>query len=416
MKALEFLIALRYLKAKRQEGFISVIAVFSFIGIMIGVATLIIVMSVMNGFRHELVGRILGVNSHLAVHSYQGAIPNYDSILDEIKKLPAVTKANILVESQAMITANNRNSGALVKAIHVDDLTKKDLISGNLRAGSIMAIEDKNKAILGAVLARSLNLRMGDKFKIIAAKTNSTILGSVPRIKTYEVGGVFASGMYEYDSAALFINLETAQKHFGLKNSVSAIEVFGEDATQINRLDYEISNFLRENHADLYGINWQDANASFIEALAVERNVMFLILTLIILVAAFNIVSSLIMLVGDKKKNIACLRVMGMTKASILRIFLICGSIIGIAGTLLGLVIGVLFSANINAIKEFLEGISGSSLFDPTIYFLSQLPAKIFISDVFLIVGMALFLSFIATLYPAYKASKSDPADILRYE
>ncbi len=413
---LEFLIALRYLKAKRQEGFISVIAIFSFVGIMIGVATLIIVMSVMNGFRYELVNRILGINSHLTIYSRDGNITNYQQVIEQLKTLQNLEYTNPIVESQAMLTANGKAAGGLVKAVELDDLKHKKLITQNIVKGDISSLNEKNEILIGSGVANSMRLDVGDSLKIISSETNDTILGSIPRIKTYKIGGVFESGMYEYDNSTVFMNFAAAQIHFRYKESASAIEIFGSDATQIDELKRQVSNLINNNFPELYIMDWQQANASFIDALKVERTVMFLILTLIILVAAFNIISSLIMLVGDKKKNIACLRTIGMAKASVMRIFLICGSLIGVSGTLLGLIIGVVFSININNIKKFLESLTDTNLFNPAIYFLSQLPSKIFISDVVLITGMALVLSFLATIYPAYKASKSNPAEILRYE
>jgi lipoprotein-releasing system permease protein len=413
---LEFLIALRYLKAKRQEGFISVIAIFSFVGIMIGVATLIIVMSVMNGFRYELVNRILGINSHLTVYSRDGNIKNYQQVIEQLKTLQNLEYTNPIVESQAMLTFNGKAAGGLIKAVALDDLKHKKLITQNIVKGDINSLNEKNEILIGSGIANSMRLDVGDSLKIISSETNDTILGSIPRIKTYKIGGVFESGMYEYDNSTVFMNFAAAQIHFRYKDSASAIEIFGGDATQIEELKRQVSNLISNDFPELYIMDWQQANASFIEALKVERTVMFLILTLIIIVAAFNIISSLIMLVGDKKKNIACLRTMGMAKASVMRIFLICGSLIGVSGTLLGLIIGVVFSININNIKKFLESLTDTNLFNPAIYFLSQLPSKIFVSDVVIITGMALVLSFLATIYPAYKASKSNPAEILRYE
>jgi len=413
---LEFLIALRYLKSKRQEGFISVIAIFSFVGIMIGVATLIIVMSVMNGFRYELVNRILGINSHLTVYSHEGSIKNYQQVIEQLKTLQNLEYTNPIVESQAMLTANGKAAGGLIKAVELDDLKYKKLITQNIVKGDINSLNDKNEILIGSGVANSMRLDVGDSLKIISSETNDTILGSIPRIKTYKIGGVFESGMYEYDNSTVFMNFSAAQIHFRYKNSTSAIEIFGGDATQIEELKRQISNLISNDFPELYILDWQQANASFIDALKVERTVMFLILALIILVAAFNIISSLIMLVNDKKKNIACLRTMGIAKASVMRIFLICGSLIGVSGTLLGLIIGVVFSININNIKKILESLTDTNLFNPAIYFLSQLPSKIFVSDVVIITGMALILSFLATIYPAHKASKSNPAEILRYE
>ena len=411
---LEFLIAFRYLKSKRQEGFISVIAIFSFIGIMIGVATLIIVMSVMNGFRYELVNRILGINSHLTIYSRDGKIENFDEIISKLEQNPKIKYVNPLVESQVMVTTQGKASGGLVKGLNLKDLKNKDLISKNIIHGNINDLGNKNAILIGVTLANNLNVEVGDKVKLVSPESNNTIIGAIPRVKTYDVVGVFESGMYEYDSTTIFMPLPAAQLHFRFKNSASAIEIFSYDANKMEDLKRDLNALLIKEYPDDYLVDWQQSNASFIDALKVERTVMFLILTLIILVAAFNIISSLIMLVNDKKKNIACLRTMGMYRSNILKIFLICGSTIGFLGTLLGLIIGILFSANIENIRQWLESISGTSLFNPTIYFLSQLPSKIFVSDVVVITLMSLLLSFLATIYPALKASKANPAEILR--
>ena len=412
---LEFLIAFRYLRSKRREGFISVTAIFSFVGIMIGVATLIIVMSVMNGFRHELVDRILGVNAHITLYSHNQQIDNYRQIISKIKDVEGIKFINPIVESQAMVSTRVKNSGALIKGIKFSDLKNKSLISQNITRGDLKKIKRKNSVIVGSVLAQNSNLKIGDKIKIISAETNNTIIGAVPRVKTYRVSGVFDSGLYEYDSSSIFMNFEMAQIHFRFKGAASAIEIFVEDEAQLEDVKRKIYPILI-NFKGLYARDWQQANASFIDALKVESTVMFLILTLIILVAAFNIISSMIMLVNDKNKNIALLRTLGMSRAKVMRIFLICGSIIGVAGTLFGFVIGVAFSKNINSIKLWLESMTDTTLFNPTIYFLSTLPSQVLVSDVVMIVGMSLVISFLATIYPAYKASKSNPADILRYE
>jgi lipoprotein-releasing system permease protein len=412
---LEFFIALRYLKSKRKEGFISVIAIFSFIGVTIGVATLIVVMSVMNGFRYELVDRILGINAHLTVYSRYSKITDYQDLIDQISKIKGVKYVDPIVESQVMLSANNKNIGGLAKGIKIADLKNKKLIADNVSSGAIEKLEDQNSVIIGSGIANNLDLNIGDKIKLISAETNKTIIGAIPRIKTYNVAGIFESGMYEYDSSTVFMPFNMAQIHFRFPKSASAIEIFVDDTNNMTNLNHDLKKLLANYHG-LYLLDWQQSNVAFLDALKVERNVMFLILTLIILVAAFNIISSMIMLVNDKNKNIALLRSIGMSKAAIMRIFLICGFAIGAVGTMLGLAIGLLFSANINNIKKLLESLTGSNLFNPTIYFLSNLPSKIFVSDVTAIVLMSLILSFLATLYPAYKASKSNPADILRYE
>ena len=412
---LEFLIALRYLKSKRKEGFISVIAIFSFIGIMIGVATLIIVMSVMNGFRYELVNRILGINAHLTIYSREGQIHDYEKIIADLKQIDGVKHLNPIIESQAMLSHNGKNLGGLIRGIKAEDLKNKELVSKNIVEGNIETINQKDSIIIGSSIAQSMNLQNGDKIKIISAETNETIIGAIPRIKTYQIGGIFSSGLYEYDSSTIFMNYEMAQIHFRQKDSATAIEIFLDDVALVSSLKKVIFEKIHDDK-NIYISDWQSANSGFIDALKVESTVMFFILTLIILVAVFNIISSMIMLVNDKNKNIALLRTLGMTKFGIMRIFLICGSSIGVFGTFLGLVIGVVFASNVNNIKLWLESFTDVELFNPAIYFLSTLPSKIFISDVVLISSMALIFSFLATIYPAYKASKSNPAEILRYE
>jgi lipoprotein-releasing system permease protein len=336
-------------------------------------------------------------------------------LLEEVKKIDGVQFANPIVENQAMLSVTGKNMGGLIKAVKIDDLKNKELIANNIRAGDIENLEQRNQVLIGAAVAQNMNLAVGDSLKIISAETTDTIVGTVPRIKTYEVGGVFESGMYEYDAMTVFMNFEMSQVHFRFPETASGIEIFVKDPTKIDDVKSQLFRIL-VNYPNLYSVDWQQSNATFIDALKVESTVMFLILTLIILVAAFNIVSSMIMLVNDKNKNIALLRTIGMTRSNVMRIFLICGSSIGFVGTFLGLLIGVVFSANINSIKLWLESATDTTLFNPTIYFLSNLPSKIFVSDVVLITGMSLVLSFLATLYPAYKASKANPAEVLRYE
>lgn len=342
-------------------------------------------------------------------------IHEYQALVDEVKKISGVKYVNPIIESQAMLSSKSKNAGGLIKAVKFEDLQNKKLISENITAGNIAEISEKNSVLIGSAVAQNMNLKVGDPIKIISAETAETIVGAIPRIKTYKVGGVFESGLYEYDSTTVFTNFDMAQIHFRFPNSVSGVEIFVQDPTKLDEVKSGIYRIL-PNYPNLYAVDWQQSNAGFIDALKVESTVMFLILTLIILVAAFNIISSMIMLVNDKNKNIALLRTLGMTKGSIMRIFLICGSSIGFVGTFLGFIIGVLFSANINNIKLWLESMTDQTLFNPAIYFLSTLPAKVFVSDVVLIVGMALVISFLATLYPAYKASKANPAEILRYE
>jgi len=412
---LEFFIAFKYLRSKRREKFISIVSMFSLIGIMLGVATLIIVMSVMNGFRDELVDRILGFNAHISVYSDSDKIYNYKELIRDVQEeVDGISQINALVENQVMITSNGKAIGSLVKGIEQKDLIKKNKLK--IKTKNIEDFSKDNSIILGVDLARRLSVKQGDFVKIISPEINSTILGAIPRVKTYNVIGTFESGMYEYDSSIAFIPLQTAQLHFKYKNSVGTLEILVKELQDVQSIAYSLNKLFLEKEYEMNIVDWQQANSAFIGALKIERNVMFIILTLIILVAAFNIISSLIMLVNDKNKQTALLRAVGVTKGGVMRIFIICGSFIGFIGTFLGATIGILFASNIENIRQWLESISGVSLFDPTIYFLSQLPSKIIISDVVTVIILALFLSIIATIYPAYKAAKSEPAIILKGE
>jgi len=372
-------------------------------------------MSVMNGFRDELVDRILGFNAHISVYSDSDKIYNYKELIRDVQEeVDGISQINALVENQVMITSNGKAIGSLVKGIEQKDLIKKNKLK--IKTKNIEDFSKDNSIILGVDLARRLSVKQGDFVKIISPEINSTILGAIPRVKTYNVIGTFESGMYEYDSSIAFIPLQTAQLHFKYKNSVGTLEILVKELQDVQSIAYSLNKLFLEKEYEMNIVDWQQANSAFIGALKIERNVMFIILTLIILVAAFNIISSLIMLVNDKNKQTALLRAVGVTKGGVMRIFIICGSFIGFIGTFLGATIGILFASNIENIRQWLESISGVSLFDPTIYFLSQLPSKIIISDVVTVIILALFLSIIATIYPAYKAAKSEPAIILKGE
>lgn len=411
----ERMVAMRYLRARRQEGFISVIAGFSLLGIALGVATLIIVMAVMNGFRAELLGRILGLNGHFNIYSaYGGPLNDFDALAAGLRRAPGVVAVNPTVEGQALVSLGTVASGAVVRGARVADLKARPTIAGHIVAGSLDAMGGRDGGVaIGARMAQRLRLNIGDTLTLIAPQGNVTAFGSVPRMRGFPIAAVFDVGMYEYDNTFVFMPLEQAQVFFRTGAGVSSLEVFVTDPMQLSAARDALRPLVQ---GAVRTIDWQQSNSSFFNALQVERNVMFLILSLIIMVAAFNIISSLIMLVKDKGRDIAILRTMGATRGMILRIFFLTGSSIGVAGTLSGLILGVLFCDNIEAIRQGIQSLSGAELFSAEIYFLSRLPAKMEWAEVIQVVLMALGLSFAATIYPAWRAARLDPVEALRYE
>ena len=413
LTAFERLVAFRYLRARRQEGFISVVAWFSLIGIMLGVATLIIVMSVMNGFRAELLGRILGLNGHVTVMSYERTMTDYQGVATQIRGLPGVESVTPLVEGQVMATANQTASGAVVRGLIAADFLARPMLRDSIRIGSLDGFDEGQGIVIGTRLANRLGLTVGAKVTLISPEGVRTAFGTVPRAKGYTVTGLFEVGMFEYDNSYIFMPLAEAQAYFRKPDAVTAIEVVIDDPDRAGQ-------FAQDIRAQLPGTfrvaDWQRVNTSFFNALQVERNVMFLILTLIILVAAFNIISSQIMLAKEKARGIAILRTMGAARSSILKIFFVTGSSVGIIGTALGAALGIAFAVNIESIRRAIEAISGTELFAAEIYFLSQLPAKIDTGEVVSVIVMALALSFLASIYPAWKAARTDPVEVLRYE
>lgn len=407
------MMAFRYLRAKRREGFISVISGFSFVGIMLGVATLIVVMAVMNGFRVEITKKILGLSGHITIAGYERQLDNYEPIAAKIQNMRDVVSVVPVINGQAMAVASGNTTGVIVKGITLADLMKRTLIAEHIVDGKIIQFQGKDNIIIGKQLAENLSIGVGDELTLISPEGRATAIGTMPRMKRFTIVAIFEAGMYEYDSSGVFMPLEAAQVFFKFANSVSGIEVMVTDPDQSFIMAQNIFRALDQ----LYTVrDWQLINASLFNALKVERTVMFLILTLIVFIAAFNIISSLIMLVNDKGQDIAILRTMGAKRVSIMKIFFLCGSAIGIAGTVAGFLLGVSFALNIETIKEVLEKMIGAQLFDPVIYFLSELPADVRADDVMKAVFIGLFFSFIATIYPAWKASKQDPAEALRYE
>ena len=389
---------------------------FSFIGIMLGVAVLIVVMSVMNGFREDFIDRILGINSHISIFSNDRELKNYNNLVKLIKDNNNVDYVNPIIEEQVIITNHNFTTGAIVKGITKNDLKNKDKIYQNLISNNFDNSYIDNAIIIGQSLASKLLAQEGDEITIISPENNSTILGNIPRMKSYKIVGIFTSGMYEYDIGVVFIPLNMAQTHFKYSNSCSGIEIYLKNPSILDNTYNELKDVLKKNKYKVNIVDWKKSNSAFVEAINIERNVMFLILTLIIVIATFNIISSLTMLVNDKIKQIALLRTIGFTKSNITKIFIISGSMIGFSGTILGTIIGILFATNIQNIKNWIETHFSVELFSPTVYFLTELPSRIIWSDVVFIVMLSLILSLLSTIYPAYKASKTNPAEILRYE
>lgn len=409
----EWMLAIRYLRARRREGFISVIAGFSFLGIMLGVATLIIVMSVMNGFRTELLDRILGFNGHMFVRGVTNYVTDFDTVSSEIEKIPGVISATPIVEGQVMASSAANAQGALVRGIYGKDLVRLKVVSDKILLGTLDNFDKGESIAIGARLAKNLGLTLGDSVTLLSPRGAITPFGTAPRVKAYPIAAIFEIGMSEYDSSFIFMPLHEAQGYFKTAEGVTALEIMIANPDAVNKLVAPVGA-IAGSCCDV--LTWQDTNRSFFSALQVERNVMFLILTLILIVAALNIVSGLIMLVKDKGRDIAVLRTMGATKGSVMRVFFISGAAIGVVGTLAGFTLGTVFCLNIETLRVFLSELSGTELFNPEIYFLSHMPAEINVGEVVSVVGMALFLSFAATLYPAYRAASLDPVEALRYE
>jgi lipoprotein-releasing system permease protein len=406
------MVAFRYLRARRQEGFVSVIAIFSLLGIALGVATLIIVMSVMNGFRADLLGRILGLNGHLGVYAQSGPLSDFDADATKVSEVPGITGVTPLIEGQVMATTEAGAAGALVRGIRPEDLRRRPLVADHIVQGSLADFDDDGVAV-GDRLARRLGVAVGSAITIISPQGTATAFGTMPRIKTYNVVALFDVGMYEYDNSFIFVPLEAAQLFFRLPNAVTSLEVFVADPDQVHQ-DRRLIAAALGGHVRI--VDWQQANSSLFNAVEIERNVMFLILTLIIVVAAFNIISSMIMMVKDKGRDIAILRTMGASRAAILRIFVLSGASIGVVGTVAGLLLGVVFTRNLEAIRQALQKVIGTDLFAAEIYFFTRIPARLDTGEVAAVVLMALALSFLATLYPSWRAARLDPVEALRYE
>jgi lipoprotein-releasing system permease protein len=409
----EWMLSLRYLRARRKEGFISVIAGFSFLGIMLGVATLIIVMAVMNGFRHELLDKILGLNGHLLIQPLEKPLTDWAEVAARLDKVQGIKLAAPIVEGQALASSPFNAGGVLIRGIRLQDLEKLPSVAKNIKQGTLANFDEGGGVAIGRRLADQLSMRSGKNRVLFAPRGAVTPMGTTPRIKIYKVAAVFEIGMSEYDSAMVFMPLKEAQAYFNRAGDVTAIEVYTDNPDNVSAYRKAVQDAAGR---PIFLIDWRQRNATFFNALQVERNVMFLILTLIVLVAALNIVSGLIMLVKDKGQDIAILRTMGATQGSVMRVFLITGASIGVVGTLVGFLLGVVVCLNIENIRQFLSWLTNTELFSPELYFLSHLPADMDTGETSAVVIMALVLSFLATLYPSWRAARLDPVEALRYE
>ena len=412
----ERMVAGRYLRARKGERFVSIIAIFSLVGIALGVATLIVVTSVMSGFQVELVSRILGMNGHISIEAYAGQkLDDYQPLVTRIRALAGVATVTPVLDGQALLSTEGGGArGGLVRGISLDDLSALHPISDHIIAGSLSDFTGDNAVVVGVGLATTYRLRIGDSLTVISPEGAATAFGTIPRVRAYKVVAVFDSGLNDYNNSVVFLPLPAAQVFFQKTNAITGIEIRLHDADQVNAVGRELAPMLTGRA--VYARDWRHANDTIIGVLQVQKDTMFIVLGMIVLVAAFNVVSSLIMLVKDKRADIAVLRTIGASSFSVMRIFLMCGAFVGVSGTVIGTVIGVLFCHNIAAVQHFVERVTGGRVFDASVFMLSELPNTIDWGDVTRVVALGLILSLLATLYPSWRAARTDPVEALRHE
>ena len=410
---LELWISKRYLRPKGKEGFFSVITLISFLGIASSVAVLVVVMSVMNGFRTELINKIVNINGHILVYStQQEGIKDFESIESKINDFEFVEKSIPMIEAQILALGESQSSGGLLRGIPLEKLSTIDIVSSNIIQGNL--IESNNGVVIGSRLASSLSLGYGDILSIMSPRGISSPFGTIPRSNSYDVNAVFDIGMTDYDSTVIFIDLPVAQEFLNLGNVAGVIQIFVDKPERSIIYKQDIDNALEG--FNVFSRDWTQTNANLQEMLIVERNVMFLIFSLLLIITGVNIVSGLIILVKDRSREISILRAMGMKKASIARLFIISGAKIGFFATIIGLVVGILVSVYVENIRLFLMSIFDITLFNPEIYFLISMPSEIHVPEVITITILSLSLSIVATIYPAIRSVSKDPAEALRNE